>query len=134
MSKKQVINPGWTIYERRTYSPAVKKGNLIFVSGQTGTEYDPALGKVVARGDVAEQTRRALEKIKTILEAAGASMADVVKTVDYVAPAALESYSATAQVRREYFKDAFPAATGIVVNRLLRDGVLIEIDAIAVVD
>ena len=134
MSRKQIINPGWARYQRLTYSPAVRKGNLLFISGQSGAEQDPATGKLVVKGDIVAQTKIAYEKIKTILEAAGASMADVVKTVDYITPAGLENYRATAEVRRQYFKDGFPAATGVVVNRLLREGALIEIEAIAVVD
>jgi len=133
MSKKEVINPGWERYRRLTYSPAVRKGNLLFISGQSGAEQDPATGRLVVRGDIVAQTRIAYEKIRTILEAAGASMSDVVKTVDYITPDGLKDYRATAEVRRHYFKDSFPAATGVVVNRLLREGALIEIEAIAVV-
>ena len=54
------------------------------------------------------------------------------KTVDYITPT--EGYRGTADIRREYFKNGFPAATGIVVKELLRPDALIEIDAIAVLD
>jgi enamine deaminase RidA (YjgF/YER057c/UK114 family) len=67
-----------------------------------------------------------------VLEAAGSSFDDVVKTVDYITT--LEGYKGTADVRREYFKNAFPAATGIVVKELVRPDALIEIDAIAVLE
>ena len=71
------------------------------------------------------------ENMKDILAAAGATFDDVVKTVDYIVPEALPNYKGTADVRREYFKDNLPAATGVVVNRLLKNEYLIEIDAIA---
>ena len=131
MAKKEIINPGWSHYETLTFSPAVKKGNLIFVAGMGGTEYDPAQSKVVVRGDIVEQIRLAYQKVKTVLEAAGATMEDVVKTTEYITTD--ENYRATAPVRREFFQDGFPAATGVIVKSLLHPGMLIEVDVIAMV-
>ncbi len=133
MSKKKVFKPDWPRLVRspRTYSPAVKKGNLLFISGLTSM--DPE-GNILWPGDVVGQTRQIFENMKDILAAAGATFDDVVKTVDYIVPEALPNYKGTADVRREYFKDNLPAATGVVVNRLLRNEYLIEIDAIAVID
>lgn len=68
------------------------------------------------------------------MKKARATFDDIVKTVDYITPQALPSYAATARIRREYFGDNYPAATGIVVNRLLREDWLIEIEAIAIFD
>ena len=70
--------------------------------------------------------------MKTVLEAAGGSFDDIVKTVDYITTK--EGYKGTADIRREYFRHGFPAATGIVIKELLRPDALIEIDAIAVLD
>jgi len=67
-----------------------------------------------------------------ILEAAGGSFDDVVKTTDYVTT--LERYNDTAAVRRKYFRNGFPAATGVVVKALVSPEALIEIDAIAILD
>ena len=89
-------------------------------------------GNVVGVGDIAAQTRHIFEKMKEVLAAAGGSFDDIVKTVDYITT--MEGYKGTADVRREYFKNGFPAATGIVVKELLRSEALIEIDAIAVLD
>ncbi len=130
MSTKQVVEMGWDHYRRVTYSPAVKKGNMIFISGQTGMDYET--GEVVGKGDVAAQARQAYLNVKTILEKAGSSFDDVVKITDYITPEALPNYKATAAVRREFLKDGFPASTGVVVNRLVRGDFLIEIDVIAV--
>lgn len=132
MARQIVRNPEWVHYERVTYSAAVRKGNMLFISGQEGS--DPRTDKLVAPGDLVSQTRQALQNIKDIVEAAGGTMDDVVKTTDYLHPDALKDYKLTAAVRREFFKGGFPAATGVVVNRLVHKDMLIEIDAIAILD
>ena len=128
MPKLEVIDP-WNFGGRYTFSPAVRKGNLLFISGMTATDNK---GNVVGVGDIVAQTRHIFEKMKEVLAAAGGSFDDIVKTVDYITT--VEGYKGTADVRREYFKNGFPAATGIVVKELLRSEALIEIDAIAVLD
>ncbi len=129
MPKLEAINPGWPRYERYTFSPAVRKGNLLFISGLTATD---DAGAIVGEGDIVAQTRRIFELIGELLSEAGGSFDDVVKTVDYVTTT--DNYAGTADVRREFFLNGFPAATGVVVKQLLRPGALIEIDAIAVLD
>jgi enamine deaminase RidA (YjgF/YER057c/UK114 family) len=129
MPKLEIIDPGWSYSNRYTFSPAVRKGNWLFISGLTATD---ERGKIVGKDDIVAQTRQIFEKIKAILEAAGGSFDDIVKTVDYMVTT--EGYKGTADVRREYFRNGFPAATGIVVKELLRPDALIEIDAIAVLE
>ena len=120
-----IPNPNWP--ERMTFSPAVRVGNLIFLSGSTAAD---ANGNIVAPGDIAGQTRYIFEKFAVILESVGGSLANIVETTDYVL--SLEDYKKTAQVRRELFKGPpWPAATGVVVSGLVREGALIEIKAIA---
>lgn len=120
-----VPNPNWP--ERMTFSPAVRVGNLVFLSGSTAGD---ANGNIVAPGDIAGQTRYIFEKFAVILESVGGSLANIVETTDYVL--SLEDYKKTAQVRRELFKGPpWPAATGVVVSGLVREGALIEIKAIA---
>ena len=133
MSKRETFRPAWPRLGkvRRTYSPVAKKGNLLCLSGMCSI--DPE-GNVVGVGDVVAQTRQIFQNIKDMLEAAGATFDDVVKTVDYIVPEAVPNYAATAKIRAEYFSDNFPAATGLVVNALLRKEYLIEIDVMAVVD
>lgn len=133
MTARYTFSPDWPRLKDRplTYSPAVKKGNMLFLSGITAV--DPVTGKVI-KGDLEAQTRMVFQNIKDILEAAGATLDDVVKTTDYITPAALPSYKVTADVRREFFKDNFPAATGVIIHSLIRPDMLIEIDAVAVLD
>ena len=132
MSQRQIINPGWDRYKKLTYCPAVRKGNMIFISGQDGTQIDQDTGKMVIKGSMTEQARIAYGKIKAILESAGASFDDVVWTTDYITTT--ENYRDTAEVRRQIFGGSFPASTGIVVKELLHKQALIEIDAVAILD
>ncbi|HEX76010.1 MAG TPA: RidA family protein [Dehalococcoidia bacterium] len=132
MVKKAMINPGWEHYKKLTYAPAVRKGNVVFISGQDASQVDQVTGRPIVRGDIMEQTKVIYEKLKVILEAAGASFEDVVWTTDYITTT--ENYKATATIRRQYFRESFPASTGIIVKGLLHDGALIEVDAVAVLD
>src|SRR3954470_24990293 len=100
MPKLEIIDPGWSFGSRYTFSPAVRKGNLLFISGLTATDDK---GNIVGKGDIVAQTRRCFEKIKELLDAAGASFDDIVKTVDYITT--IEGYRGTADIRREYFKN-----------------------------
>ena len=107
------------------YSQGLRAGDFIFVSGQG--PLDPATGQIV--GDtVEEQTARVLENIKAILEAGGASMADVVKVTAHLSDLSLfERYN---KVYATYFPDPKPTRT-TVGSQLL--GILVEIAAIAYV-
>lgn len=124
---RRVINPGWTAYERLTYPPAVvARGEMMFVSGLNAVDDG---GVLQCPGDIVGQCRVIYGKLRTLMAAAGGTMANVVRTTDYILTR--EHYRKTADIRREFFGDQFSAATGVVVKELLGRGVLIEIDAIA---
>jgi 2-iminobutanoate/2-iminopropanoate deaminase len=107
------------------YSQGLHVGDFIFVSGQG--PLDPVTGQVVGK-TVEEQTARVLENIRAILEAGGATMADVVKVTAHLSDLALfERYN---KVYATYFPDPKPTRT-TVGSQLL--GILVEIDAIAYV-
>jgi 2-iminobutanoate/2-iminopropanoate deaminase len=110
------------------YSQAVRAGGFVFVSGQGAV--NPATGKAVA-GCIAEQTVRTLENVKGILEAAGASLASVVKVTVFLRD--MNDFSAMNQVYAGYFAENPPARTTVEVSRLPMD-FQIEIDAIALGD
>jgi enamine deaminase RidA (YjgF/YER057c/UK114 family) len=113
--------------ERLTYSPAVRVGNLIFLSGTTATDDN---GNIVGPGDIVAQTQQIFHKFARILESAGGSLANIVETTDYVL--SLDDYRKTAQLRRDLLKGPpWPAATGVVVSGLVRKDALIEIKGIA---
>jgi enamine deaminase RidA (YjgF/YER057c/UK114 family) len=112
---------------RLTFSPAVRVGNLVFLSGTTATDDQ---GNIVGPGDIVVQTRQIFHKFSLILESVGGSLANIVETTDYVL--SLDDYKMTAQLRREVFKGPpWPAATGVVVSGLIRKDALIEIKGIA---
>jgi aminoacrylate peracid reductase len=112
---------------RYTFSPAVRAGNLLFISGTTATD---ERGELVAPGDIVEQTRVILRKFQRLLAAAGGSMEHIVETTEYITTT--EQYRRTAEVRREFFRPPYPTATGVIVAGLLREGAVIEISAVAV--
>lgn len=128
MAGNEPVDPGWPRYARYTFPPAVRRGNLLFISGITAVDDD---GNLVGAGDIVAQTRYIYQRMGEVLAAVGATFADVVKTTDYITTTA--GYRDTAAVRREVFGEHFPAATGVIVAGLLRPGALIEIEAIAIV-
>jgi aminoacrylate peracid reductase len=118
-----ISNTAWP--ERYTFSPAVRSGNLLFISGTTATDERQ---QIVGRGDIVAQTRQIFRTFETILTAAGGSLRDIVETTEFITTT--ENYRKTAEVRREVFGGPpYPAATGVIVAGLLREGALIEISA-----
>lgn len=110
------------------YSDAVRAGNTVYVSGCASVDAD---GRLVGRGDVVAQTRKTLDNMKLCLEAAGATLDDVVKVTVYLANVA--DRPKVNEVRKAYFKDNKPASTLIGINEFAIEGMLIEIEAVAVV-
>lgn len=123
------VNPGWDRYQKLTYSPAVRAGDVLFMSGQAAL--DPETERAVHAGDIVAQTRHTYEGIITVLEAAGLGPHDLVKTVEYVTPAGLADYRHTAAIREELLSPPWPASTGAFCHSLLRPEFLIEIDPTA---
>lgn len=107
------------------YSQAIFAGKELFCSGQVGL--DPASGNL-AGDDVASQTDRALKNLGAVLEAAGLSYADVVKTTIYLV--SMDDYAAVNEVYAKYFDESKPARSTMAVSGLPRNA-QIEIDAIA---
>jgi 2-iminobutanoate/2-iminopropanoate deaminase len=107
------------------YSQGIVSGDLVFCSGQLGL--DPATGDLV-EGGVEAQTERALRNLTSVLDAAGASMADVVKTTIFLADIA--DFAAVNAVYARHMPDPAPARSTFAVGALPKGG-LIEIEAIA---
>ena len=110
------------------FSPGIKSGRLLFVSGQAAVGEN---GEVVGPGDTARQAEYPLARVKAIVEAAGATMDDVVSTNTYLTPDA--DYAAFNGARSRTFPVDPPASTTVVVHALLRPGLLVEIQAVAVI-
>jgi 2-iminobutanoate/2-iminopropanoate deaminase len=107
------------------YSQAVRAGSLLFVSGQV--PLDPATGAMVD-GDIAAQTTRVFENIGAILQAAGGSFDQVVRTTVYLAD--MNDFAAMNEVYGKYFSSPAPARATVQVARLPKDA-RVEIDVIA---
>ena len=107
------------------YSQAIRVGNLIYTSGQI--PLDPATGAFV-EGGIKEQTRQALTNIKAILEEAGTSMDNVVKTTVFMAN--MDDFADMNAVYAEFFTEPYPARSVVAVKTLPK-GALIEIEVIA---
>lgn len=107
------------------YSQAVQAGSMLFVSGQI--PIDPATGVFVG-ADITTQTRQSLTNLKAILEAAGYSCADVVKTTVLLAD--MGDFAAMNAVYAEFFPENCPARAAFAVKELPR-GALVEIEAVA---
>lgn len=113
------------------YNQAIRaQGDLLFVAGQIAL--DPVTAQVVGTGDVVRQTERVMQNLGAILEAAGASFQQVVKTTVFLSD--MDNFAAVNGVYAQYFDEATaPARACVEVARLPKD-VLVEIDCIAVLD
>ena len=110
------------------YSQAVRRGNMVFASGQI--PLDPATGTLV-EGDIAVQTRRVFDNLKAVSAAAGGSLDDVVRIGIFLTD--LGDFAAVNAVMAEYFSVPYPARSTVEVAGLPR-GAQVEVDAILVFD
>lgn len=126
MPEKQVLRTDKAPQAIGPYSPGVRVGDMVFCAGQIGI--DPQSGEVVSGGIEAE-TRRALLNLQAVLEAAGASLENVVKTTVFLRD--INEFGRMNGVYAEFFTGKPPARSAVQVAALPR-GVAVEIEAIAV--
>ena len=126
------VNPGWARYQKLTYSPAVRAGKLLFMSGQGSL--DPETERILFDGDVVAQAEYTYGNILKVLAAAGGSARNLVKTIEYVTPSALARYREVAAVRSKLLVMPYPASTGLICEALLRPEMQIEVDPFAILD
>jgi enamine deaminase RidA (YjgF/YER057c/UK114 family) len=130
ISPKGLIAPGPAGY---SHVAKVVRGTIVYISGQVPID---ATGKLIGESDFEAQVEQVFANLKIAVEAAGGTMADIVKLNYYIVP---EVDQATVPklrpIRDRYINVANPpASTFLVVNRLSRPGWLIEIEAIAAID
>jgi len=104
-------------------------GRTIYVSGMVSMDAD---GNVVGEGDVKLQTETVLENVNAALEAAGGTLRDVVKITVFIRD--MKDYDAIHEVRRRYFGEPYPASSMVEVSSLIHPNLLIEIEAVAVIE
>jgi enamine deaminase RidA (YjgF/YER057c/UK114 family) len=127
---KTIINPK-TMAPPPGYSYAVKKsGTPVFIAGQVSID---AQGRIVGEGDAAAQVEQVFQNLRTVVEACGGTMADIVKLNIYTTDAAYRSQIVAA--RQRHFKEGeYPASTYVVIAALAVPALLVEIEAVAMID
>ena len=107
------------------YSQAIEVAGLVYTSGQI--PIDPATGKF-AEGGIKEQTRQSLLNVKAILEEAGLTLSDVVKTTVFMAD--MNDFADMNAIYSEFFSEPYPARSAVAVKSLPK-GALVEIEVVA---
>ncbi len=127
MPKRTLIPANLSFQPRPTYpySPGAEAGGWIFTAGQVAWNEK---SEIVGRGDVVAQTRQVLSNVRSVIEAAGATMQDVVKCNVYLSD--ISTFQQMNQVFAEFFPTQPPART-TVQAQLADEGMLVEIEAIA---
>ena len=119
-----------TVFKTTAYSHAVKVGNTIYVAGQVAVGTD---GNLVGKGDVKAQAEQAWKNMKNVLEAAGATIEDLVDVTTYIVNP--DDVAKIREVRQRYLpENNKPTSTLIVAQALANPDLLIEIKGIAVVE
>jgi 2-iminobutanoate/2-iminopropanoate deaminase len=120
---REAIQPDGMAVPQAPYSPVVAGGDLVYTAGQVGFD---ANGELV-EGGIVEQTRQALENVRTALAAAGCSLDDVLKVNAYLAD--LGEFDGFNEVYRTFFSAPYPARTTVGVS--LPGAIVVEIEAVA---
>src|SRR5215212_9342570 len=128
MTNRQNISSGAPWEDIVGYSRAVKIGNVIEVSGTAPVGEN---GEIVGEGDMYRQTRFVLEKIEKALVTAGATMKDVIRTRMFVTD--ISRWEEAGRAHGEFFKEIKPATTMVEVKALISPGMLVEIEATAMI-
>jgi len=115
----------------RLFSPSMSVapgGRQVFVSGQVSKDIN---GNVVGKADMRAQIERVGENVRMCLEAAGATLADLVKTTTYVTD--IDEFFKHADVRHRYFGPGLPTSTTIEVRRLAHPDYMVEVEGLAII-
>ena len=107
------------------FSPGVRVGEFLFISGQVAQDGN---GNTVGVGDCAAQTRQVMSRIQTIVQAAGATLQDVVKITTFLIN--IDDYPAFSQVRSATFPTSPPASSTVIVAGLVRPEFLVEVETV----
>jgi enamine deaminase RidA (YjgF/YER057c/UK114 family) len=119
------VNPGWDRYQTLTYSPGVRAGRVLYMSGFAAL--DMQTQQAVHAGDVVAQAEATYDAVLLVLAAAGAGPQNLIGTVEYVCPDGLARYREVARVRERLLRAPWPASTGAVCAGLLRPEFLLEV-------
>jgi len=126
MPKKRVSSPAVAEPPPGRWSNAIRAGDFLFVSGMVSRAND---GKTIEGKGEYEQSKIIFTKIKNLVEAAGGTMADVVKVTIYVVN--IKQNTEVWRARQEFFQGDFPASTLVQVAALGTPEMLVEVEAVA---
>ena len=132
MARREIRSPSLPAPMRGgAFSSGVEapSGRTVYVSGQVSLDAD---GNVVGEGDIKLQTETVLELVKTVVGEAGGGMEDIVKVTVFITDMGL--YDEIHEVRRRYFEEPYPASSMVEVSALIDPRLLIEIEAVAVIE
>jgi enamine deaminase RidA (YjgF/YER057c/UK114 family) len=121
----ELVNPGWSRYETLTYSPAVKAGRTLFMSGFAALDMDTQ--EALHADDLGAQAEVTFGAILHLLEHAGLGASNLLETTEYCVQSAVGEYKAVAEVRERLLSPPWPASTGALCHSLLRPEFKLEV-------
>lgn len=121
----ETVNPGWSRYETLTYSPGVKAGRTLYMSGFAALDMETQ--EALHPGDIAAQAEVTYQALLDVLAAAGTGPEHLVQTLEFCAVEALRDYRRVAPVRERLLSPPWPASTGAICAGLLRPEFLLEV-------
>jgi reactive intermediate/imine deaminase len=126
---KKILNPE-KVHRRPNYNQGilVTPGKLLFIAGQTAVD---AKGNIVGKDNIEAQAKQVYENIKAILDEAGGSFDDIVKTTIYITD--IKNREGLHKIRKQYFTGDQATSTLLVIKGLAREEFLMEVEAIAVI-
>lgn len=129
INPKALIAPGPAVY---SHVVKINSGTIVYISGQVPSD---ASGKIIGEGDFEAQVEQVFANLKIAVEAAGGTMADIVKLNYFLSPEVDQAEVPKMRpIRDRYLNTAAPpASTFVAINRLMRPGWLIEIEAVAAI-
>ncbi len=124
----EILKPS-TVHGTTGYSHATRAGKTLYISGQVAQDKE---GKLVGPGDIAAQAAQVFANLKSVVEAAGGTIQNIVKLNTFTTSLAYRS--AIAEARAKYWQSDWPASTFVVISSLATPDFLVEIEAIAELD
>ena len=121
----ELVNPGWERYHTLSYSPGVKAGRLLFMSGFGALDLDTQ--EALYPADLAAQAEHTYGSILQLLNFTGCAAEDLIETIEFVTPAGVPEYRAVAAVRERMLRPPWPASVGAVCGGLLRPEFMLEV-------
>lgn len=121
---KRTVRSNSVVEGMGPYSQCIQAGGFLFIAGQVAWDRE---GNIVGVGDIEAQARQVFDNLKALVEAAGATMDDVVKVNFYLTN--IGDSGPVRKLREQYFKAPYPAATTVEVSKLVQPELLIEAEA-----